>query len=294
MYQYTRAADDSRMHITRQMMAITDTYRRVLAALFALGVDPFDGSGPVYDIYSGYASGDHDAVVVAGDWNSSRDAPTEWALGHPARVASVLESVGADVVWHDEYVGCSECYRAIRATPNCCGDRPAFSWIDSEPVCAECITGNLEVYIDFYVDNVSNALTFPADLASLGFVQWEPSDPHTYETGWHPGQDDSPADVLAGIRAHYVDAGLDEEDVDVVFSIDATGQFDIHWSAYVRVPDTFSELGDCTPDDSGYCSGGCVTRPHVWSASGARCTRTGCNVAGTGDPCNDGNCHGRD
>lgn len=63
---------------------------------------------------------------------------------------------------------------------------------------------------------------------------------------------------------------------------------------YVRVPDTFSELGDCTPDDSGYCSGGCVTRPHVWSASGARCTRTDCNVAGTGDQCNDGNCHGRD
>lgn len=272
----------------------TDTYRRVLAALFALGVDPFDGYAPVYDIYSGYASGDHDAVVVAGNWNAPRDAPTEWAAEHPSRVASVLESIGADVVWHDEYVGCSECYRAIRTTPNCYGDRPAFSWIDSEPVCAECIRENLAAYIDHYVNNAATAFTFPADLASLGFVQWEPSDPHTYETGWHPGQDDSPADVLAGIRAHYVDAGLDEEDVEVVFSIDATGQFDIRWSAYVRVPDTFRERGECTPDDSGYCSGGCVTRPHVWSASGARCTRTGCNVAGTGDTCNDGNCHGRD
>lgn len=45
---------------------------------------------------------------------------------------------------------------------------------------------------------------------------------------------------------------------------------------------------NCTPDEDGYCTGGCVTRPHTWSASGARCTE--CNVAGTGDMCNDGNC----
>lgn len=51
-------------------------------------------------------------------------------------------------------------------------------------------------------------------------------------------------------------------------------------------------MSECTPGDDGYCTGGCVTRPHSWSASGARCTRTGCNVAGTGDPCNDGNCNG--
>lgn len=47
-------------------------------------------------------------------------------------------------------------------------------------------------------------------------------------------------------------------------------------------------MADCTPDESGYCTGGCVTRPHTWSASGARCIE--CGIAGTGDPCNDGNC----
>ena len=51
---------------------------------------------------------------------------------------------------------------------------------------------------------------------------------------------------------------------------------------------------DCDEDEDGYCTGACLVRPHKWSASGARCTRTGCNVAGTGDPCNDGNCEGRD
>jgi len=51
---------------------------------------------------------------------------------------------------------------------------------------------------------------------------------------------------------------------------------------------------ECTPGPDGWCTGGCVTRPHVWSVSGARCTRSGCNVAGTGDPCWDGSCYGRD
>lgn len=44
--------------------------------------------------------------------------------------------------------------------------------------------------------------------------------------------------------------------------------------------------------DPDRCEGECVTRPHRWSPSGARCTRTGCDVVGTGDPCNDGNCEG--
>jgi len=49
----------------------------------------------------------------------------------------------------------------------------------------------------------------------------------------------------------------------------------------------------CDEDDDGYCTGACILRHHKWNAGG-RCTRTGCNVAGTGDACNDGNCEGRD
>jgi hypothetical protein len=53
------------------------------------------------------------------------------------------------------------------------------------------------------------------------------------------------------------------------------------------------ERGECDEDEDGWCTGACITRPHAWNRGG-RCTRTGCNVAGTGDPCNDGNCSGRD
>lgn len=60
--------------------------------------------------------------------------------------------------------------------------------------------------------------------------------------------------------------------------------------------------GDCTYDtdedaERGYCNGGCVLRPHkFWTDRGPAevCQRHGCNVAGTGDRCNDGECAGRD
>jgi hypothetical protein len=60
-----------------------------------------------------------------------------------------------------------------------------------------------------------------------------------------------------------------------------------HWAVWEDILARFPK-----PDEE--CAGECITRPHKWSPSGARCTRTGCNVAGTGDPCNDGNCEGED
>ena len=61
-------------------------------------------------------------------------------------------------------------------------------------------------------------------------------------------------------------------------------------SAYVAAQD--EALGWC--DENGECNGACVSRPHAWSPSGARCTRTNCAVVGSGDWCGDGNCEGDD
>lgn len=203
-----------------------------------------DGYGPVYDIYDGYADGygSSDAIVIAGDWNHRRRYSEDPSYGSdaPCRVAAVLESLGADVVWHDEYVGCADCYRAIRVTPNYYGDRPAYSWIDYEPVCAGCIRENPAGYIDAYINNPQNAVTFDVDLSELGFVVFEPGDPHIYETGWHPGQDDDPERVLSDIRDYYAGLGIGADDVDVVFDITAVGQFDLSWRAHVRISETVS------------------------------------------------------
>lgn len=52
-----------------------------------------------------------------------------------------------------------------------------------------------------------------------------------YESGFHPHQTDDPKVILTEIRAAQGD------DVEVVFLLDATGQFDVEFSAYYRSPD---------------------------------------------------------
>jgi hypothetical protein len=75
---------------------------------------------------------------------------------------------------------------------------------------------------------------------ALGFVKWEPADPHTYESGWHPGQDADPQAIFDAIIERYAEDG--KPTPDVVFFLDESSQFYIRFSAYVR--DTSDEWSE--------------------------------------------------
>jgi len=107
-------------------------------------------------------------------------------------------------------------------------------WVDGEGyVCSECALKDPEPYLEEYVNAPTMAVTWlgSAELERLGYVQWEPSDPHSYESGWHPGQTDDPANVLLSIQEQFPDS-------ETVFLIDSVGQFDMRWSAYVKGTDS--------------------------------------------------------
>ena len=212
-----------------------DLYNRVRAVLNCLGVDLSGGIGPVTDVYAGNAdTGDSDAVLVAGDWNTPRHA-SGYGAGAYDRVADALSALGAEIVWNDEYVGCDICFRAIRTAPTHYGWTPGYIWDDDGPVCLECIRPDLESYIGPFLNDPTRALPSGLDPESVGFTLWAPGDPRTFETGWHPGQDDDPAAVLAEIR--------EQTDDDVIFRIAGVGQFDICWHAYVRPEDYTADGG---------------------------------------------------
>lgn len=207
------------------------TLKRVNAAMAALGYDRDD-----YDVIDDIIVGvvepgyEEDAILVSGNWNSRRhygDAPT-WGSEHPVRLANLLESVGAEVVWSDEWTTCSNCYRGVRTQPDSYSWQPSYIWVnDCEIVCSECVCVDVESYLEDFINNPKNAFPFDVPFRDLGFEQWEPEDPHFYETGWHPGQEAKPEDVLEEILHSFPDA-------EVVFSIDGTGQFDVRWSAHFR------------------------------------------------------------
>jgi hypothetical protein len=211
---------------------------RVHAVLAAFGFSWDTDYDLIRDVCVGYAepgySSDPDVPVVLGNWNSLRrsyrDAPT-YASERPARLADALASVGAECEWSDEWARCEDCSRAVRTSADSYGWVPSYVWDENGGgyICAECARADVETYLEDYIGDATRAVTWcgPAELASVGFVPWEPDDPQTYDTGWHPGQTDDPHAVLSEILSAHPGA-------DVVFRIIGTGQFDVRWSAYIR------------------------------------------------------------
>lgn len=224
-----------------------DTMEKVRKILSAgLGEDYPDGE-IVSEIATGYSEPGYlrDGVVaVFGNWN-----PRRWARdGEPAlekserlapRLGDALEHAGAELEWLDEWVMCSECYRAVRTKPNSYSWKPSFAWVNEcEPVCAQCMLEDVVTYVEEgnYVNNASKAITWAdsQDLISAGFERWKPGDEQNYQNGSHEGMDDDPKTILATILAA-------DEDAEVVFLLDEASQFYVGFSAWTRVKEDDAE-----------------------------------------------------
>lgn len=200
----------------------------------------------VTDIASDYAEPSYnltsaDGIVVFGDWNDKRELVDGQWITHtkrdslPSRLCDALENIGADIEWCDEWTTCTDCHKAMRTQSD------SYSWTmygafwSDGYVCADCLKEHLADFIEDedYINNASKCLMpeFKSDLEALGFSQWESNDPHTYESGWHPGQDDSPKEVLEAIKAN-------NDELEVVFLLNSVGQFDMRWSAYIKTPES--------------------------------------------------------
>ena len=220
----------------------TTQFERIGAVIRAATGETYGDGMIVSDVLSGYADsryGSADAIVVLGNWNDRRwQRPGEPALTReerlPSRLFNALEWLGAECEWSDEWSQCAECYRAIRTEPDCYSFTLGAVWVDDEGyVCEECALADPEYYLVDYVNAPDRALTWlgRTELERLGYVQWEASDPHQYETGWYPGQTDDPANVLLSIQEQFPWS-------ETVFLIDSVGQFDCRWSAYVKGTDS--------------------------------------------------------
>lgn len=219
---------------------------------FATGEEYGDGY-TVTDVIIGYAEpgyGADDAVIVLGDWNPrnvrgadaseyggapiDRWTSTDPEVTLPARLARSLERVGAEIQWSDEWYQCGNCYRAVRSQADSYSWRPYFTMGDGEITCADCLRDMGDDAIADNINNPQSCVTWcdRSHVESLGFIKWEPGEEHTYESGWHPGQDDDPQAIFDAIVARYAEESKSAPDV--VFFLDESSQFYIRFSAYVR------------------------------------------------------------
>ena len=146
----------------------------------------------------------------------------------PRYIGDALERRGFELEWSDEWLISYETGKAYRSSPDSHGWTPYYVMRDNGD-----IIGGDEIELgdesDWYVNqyllnNPRHCNVFrKLDLAAHGFKQAIAD----CETGFHPGQTDSPKEMFARAQKEYPAH-------DVVFSLDSQGQFDTHWSVWVR------------------------------------------------------------
>ena len=231
-------------------MATTYQYNWIRTLVRHATGDEYGDGMRITSYGTGYAEpGYHDSETpwVLGNWNDTQPY-ADYAAGLPKtaeqvvmpRVADILTAIGVEIEWLDEWYQCTDCWRIVRNTADSYSWTASYVMTDGQIACHDCIRPHLEDFLadsdDWSDDGFINrpkAITFcdKSAVEALGFVQWEPGDPQTYESGWHPGQTDDPTAILAAIHELHPAA-------EVVFFLDEASQFYVRFSALVRHPAT--------------------------------------------------------
>jgi hypothetical protein len=176
----------------------------------------------------GYENDDVTAVVLGNFWidNGPQGSLSSYENRWP-RLWAALEDAGVRFEWYDEWV-VDGYNKAYRCQPDSYSWLPSFVDDNGELLTRD---DDIAFRIEWALNNHRRALpptvATEAELEGEGFTRWPSSDEH-YQNGWHPGQDDTPEEVVAAIRAEHGD------EVDIVFLLLGKGQFDVHFAAMIR------------------------------------------------------------
>lgn len=169
-----------------------------------------------------------DQRVLSGDWHDK-------SCGRIGRLVEKLFTTDEiECRFYDEITTCSECGKAVVTQPSHYGWIPNFIRTEYDIICRDCVEESPEFILDDAEEiwiNVSDKAVYPWFVPFLKPAGWACLETDTgcatYETGWHPGQDDDPEKVLEWIQENL-------PDYDCIFAITSVGQFDTHWTAYIK------------------------------------------------------------
>lgn len=255
------------LEYTEGLMAALD-----YAAQATLGMPPGEWLNGqfIFDVADSYVEPGYDQkqIVLIGDW-----------VDTSGPFLDVVEKLDGGYGWYDQWAACRACNRAFRTVANSWHWKPHGALTGDGWYCGACLCDYTpDELTDLWsgingeglpVNNPSSAITWmtPRQMKDAGWKEWEPADGEReggggregnregqeddgrYQTGWHPGQDDNPADVYAQIRQQYNPAEC-PTDIDpdikprVVFLIDSTSQFYMGWSAWVWAADLKDRIGE--------------------------------------------------
>lgn len=186
----------------------------------------------------GYAEPGYDdpksGVIAFGNWNKiCRYNPSTRSFEDlddtPCRVGKLLETLGVELEWEDEWATCDGCGKAVRIKPNSYSWQAYYAVTDDGITCGDCIQEDPTDYLRSLEGRTDTCITIDLDLEEHGYVLLEDD----FEHGLHEGQDADPGLIAKALG----DQGIER----FLFVLDSTGQFDISFSVWVH-QDEFARI----------------------------------------------------
>jgi uncharacterized protein YneR len=145
------------------------------------------------------------------------------------RIEKILEKMGYEIEWGDEWTFCEDCGKIIRISGDSYEWKPYY-WVgDGFILCGDCVKENPDEYIEYLDNNEKSCMTFNIDLTQFGYAKYGES----YENGFHPGQNDNPKEIAKKLR----EEGIKH----FIFVQDEASQFYIRSSVWVKREDEGEE-----------------------------------------------------
>jgi len=170
----------------------------------------------------GYSSS---GLIAFGNWNAVTSY-TENKFGTvddaPARLGTLLEKLGCELEWSDEWVCCDQCGRAVRTKPDSYRWQASYASTDDGILCHECLEEDPTDYLQSLEGTSERCVTMDLDLEAHGYKLVADD----FENGLYGNQADRPELVAEALRKQGVDRFL--------FKLDSTGQFDLSFSVWVH------------------------------------------------------------
>lgn len=178
----------------------------------------------------GYGSLEGDDLIAFGNWNTFTrwDDETRESItldDTPERVGNLLEKLGVELEWCDEWYTCDQCNKAVRTSPDSYSWKRSYFESDGEITCEACTLEDPEAYLESLEGESNRAITLDVDPTKHEYVLAG----DRFENGFHEGQAADPGKIAELL-----------EKMDItryVFRIDTVGQFDVEFSVYVHEDD---------------------------------------------------------
>lgn len=152
----------------------------------------------------GYAEPGYDdpksGIIAFGNWNNvTRYDGQEFQVidSVPGRIATLLEKLGVELDWSDEWCICDGCQKTVRTQANSYRWRPSYADDGSGTVlCHDCIKADPSDYLQSLDGSSNRCITIDLDLEKAGYKLLADD----FENGLYGGQSDRPELIAEALR----------------------------------------------------------------------------------------------